>query len=392
MTTMKRALVARRGWTARVIGAACLALGLTGCGGGGGGDGGSTPVAAVTVNAPSPTALSADVLEGTALSDVALSGTVSGDVAGLTGRAVYVVVEDPASLFEANAQLQLQQSGSVWQYRLDLRGRTLETSGRRTGNLRVFVCLDPGCASRLNGTPIMIPFDVNVVPGMTLATHALQFTVPFGTVPAEQAVDVALSPFSTTWVSGDDKPYDPATTKTLVLLNGGKPVSGAPLRFRLTPAIPGTYTERIRVHTEAMLGPNLSRGIDQYIDITYTVTPNPALDHVFDPPALNITHSASDPLLQEHAYQLYTNFGYTQSWFGVVFDQSPVRGSTAPYDSWWDDRMRYSSACTGSIGPGGTTTYDCMQPGTYTARVLYLITGSSGSRVVEFPITLTVTP
>jgi hypothetical protein len=390
MEQTTRAVSGRAGWAARAALAWSLALGMSGCGGGGG-DGPAAPAASVTVNAPSVSALNAEVLQGTTLPAVTLSGTVSGDVAGLAGRSVYVVVEDPASMFEANALLQLQQAGAVWQYTLSLTGRTLDTSGRRTGNLRVFVCLDAACTSRLNGTPISIPFDVNVVPGMTLGTHALQFTVPFGTVPAEQTVDVALSSFSTTWVSSDDKPYDPSTTKTLVLLNGNQANTGTQLRFRLTPAIPGTYTERIRVHTEAILGTNLSRDVNEYIDITYTVTPNDAVDHVFDPPALNLTHSASNPLLQEHGYRLYTNFGYIQSWVGVVFDPPPVANPTGPYNSWWDDYMRYSYACVG-IGGGSSTVYDCLKPGVYTARVQYRITGSSSSRIVELPITMTVTP
>lgn len=390
MGPTSRAVNGRKGNAARAALAWGLALALTGCGGGGG-DGPSAPAAAVTVNAPSLTALNADVLEGTAMPGVVMSGTVSGDVASLAGRSVYVVVEDPASLFEANALLQLQQTGAVWQYTLSLTGRTLDTNGRRTGNLRVSVCLDAACTSRLNGTPISIPFDINVVPGMTLGTHALQFTVPFGTVPDEQTVDVALSSFSTTWVSSDDKPYDPSATRTLVLLNGNQANTGTQLRFRLTPAIPGTYTERIRVHTDAMLGVNLSRDVNQYIDITYTVTPNDALDHVFDPPALNLTHSASNPLLQEHGYQLYTNFGYTQTWVGVVFDPPPV-ATTGPYNSWWDDHLRRSHACIGTILDGGAVNYDCMKPGVYTARVRYQITGSSGSRIVELPITLAVTP
>jgi hypothetical protein len=343
------------------------------------------------VNPPSVSALNADVLEGSALDTVVLSGTVSGDVNSLSGRTVYVIVEDPAALFEPTATLQLQQAGSVWQYTLTLRGRALGTSGRRTGNVRVFVCLDAACNSRLNGTPIAIPFNVNVMPGMVLSTQTIQVTVPFGTVPPEQAVDVALSPFSTAWVSSDATPFNPALTKTLVLVDGNQWNPGPQVRFRLTPAIPGTYTERVRVHTTATIGPNLSRDFDQFIDVTYTVTPNDAIDHVFDPPSLNITHSASNPLMQEHRYQLYTNFGTTQVWRGVVYDPAPSTANGTSF-LWWNDNLRQSSVCLAYVVSGGGFTYDCLPPGVYTAKVQYELFGPSGSRIVEFPITMTVTP
>jgi len=368
-----------------------IALGLASCGGGGGDSGSTAP--GVTVNAPSTTSIKTEVLEGSTAPNVVLSGTVSGDPNSLSGRSVYVVVEDPASLFESNGVLQLQQSGGVWQYSLNLTGRALVTTGRRTGTLRVFVCLDPGCSTRLNGTPIAIPFDVNVVPAMVLSTHTVSVTVPFGTVPPEQSVDIALSSFSSTWLSNDDEPFNPALIKTLQLVEGNQWNSGTQLKFRLTPAIPGTYTERISVLTQATISPGQSRDYLQYIDITYTVTPNDAIDHVFDPASLSITHSLSNLLAQQHPYQLYTNFGTSvQSYGGVTYDPSPVSSSTGAFIPWWNDSQRTSFPCIGTVGVGGLINYDCLAPGVYTARVLYQLSGINGTEVVEFPITMTVTP
>jgi hypothetical protein len=383
MSAMKR----RAGFVVRAVIMSSFVLALVGCGGGGGE--GTQSQSSVTVNAPSLKVLNAEVLEGTALSTVVLTGSVSGDVTNLAGRTLYVVVEDPATLFESNAMLQLQQSGGAWLYTLNLVGRPLATVGRRTGTLRVFVCLDAACATQLNGTPIAIPFDVNVLAPMTLSAQSLQFSVPFGTLLGEQVVDVGLSPLSTTWAANDVTPYNPYQANPLQLLNGGQLNSAGPLRFKLAAAVPGTYSSRISVITQPQVAPDRTMHVEQFIDVTYTVTANDALDHVFDPPALNLVHSATNPLLQEHGYQLLTNTGYTSSWAGVVFDPPQVANPTGPYNNWWSGS--YSYACIGTVG-GSMTDFDCMQPGVYTARVQYQVSGPSGSHIVELPITMTVTP
>jgi hypothetical protein len=373
-----------RGWAwlrAATMFAAAL---LASCGGGGDGP---PPAPAVTVGPPSVTTLNTTVLENTSLADVVLAGTVSGDVASLSGRQVFVIVEDPASLFESAALLQLQQAGAVWNYNLTLRGRALTTPGHRTGNLRVFVCLDAACNTRFIGTPISIPFDVNVVPGLVLSTKTINVTAPFGTVPPDQLVSVAMSSFSSNWVPSDANPFNPAITKTLTIVGEGQPTSASQLTLRLGLAIPGTYAERVRVHTSATIGANLARDFDEFIDITYTITDNPSIDYASSPPSLSLTQSATDTLVRPAPYQFITNFGTVQTSVTVVYDPPPAP-TAGPFNSWWELANQTYHSCVGN----GTPTVDCLAPGVYTARVQYQLTGPLGTHTVEYPITLTVVP
>ena len=154
--------------------------------------------------------------------------------------------------------------------------------------------------------------------------------------------------------------------------------------LRLGIAPPGTYTMRVGIHTLATLGMSLPRDIDDFIDITYTVTDNPNVDYAFSPPSLQLTQSASDHLVHPASYLLVTNTGTTATWLGVVFDPP-----TPQVGFWWDDYQRMYHTC---VGNGGLTDFVCLDPGEYTARVQYQLDGPLGSHMVEYPITLTVTP
>jgi len=371
---------------------AAMMLCLAGCGGGGGGGGdGSSTLSSVTVSAPQVTplnALNTDVLSGSALPTLVLTGTVSGDLGALNGRTVYMIVEDTAGLFTATPSVDLRIVGAVAQYTLTLQGQTLTATGRRQGNVRVFVCLDLQCNTRLAGTPLSIPFDFNVEAGLTLSQIDFNISVPFGTVPGDQTVTVTLSSHSSSWSATDLTPFNPAVPNPLTIVGANQPQSGNQLTFRLGAAAPGSYVGRIGLRTTATIG-NQTLDINESINVNYTVTASP-VSHVFDPPSLSLTRVYGNPLIQEHGYQLITNTGYTQTGLGMEFDPppAPVPG---PFDNWWNDNLRQSYSCIGTIGGGGVTNYDCLPQGTYTARVRYRIDGPSGfSSVVAFPITLNV--
>lgn len=122
--------------------------------------------AAVTVGAPQPSTITGQVmrngrLAATSGSSIAISGTVGGDIFSLAGATLYVIVEDPSSLFESGASVQIMP-GDPWRYQLLLQPRALPTAGRFTGTLRAFACTDPACNTRLGGTPLLIPYDVTV--------------------------------------------------------------------------------------------------------------------------------------------------------------------------------------------------------------------------------------
>lgn len=111
-----------------------------------------------------PSAIGANQRPGATMDDVVLRGALGGNVAGLNGVAVYVVVEDPASLFQSQAPLTVQAEGAGYAYTLRLTGKALTTAGHFTGNLRIFACLDTQCKQPLGGTPLSVPYDVTVGP------------------------------------------------------------------------------------------------------------------------------------------------------------------------------------------------------------------------------------
>ncbi|MBJ7311586.1 hypothetical protein ACFOLJ_11750 [Rugamonas sp. CCM 8940] len=151
------------------------AIFLAGCGGGGsyggsgntggtGGTGGGATSSDVTVGPATPSAIGANKPLGATMDNVVLRGSLSGNVAGLNNVPVYVVIEDPASLFQSQAVLTVQADGANYGYALNLVGKPLTTSGHFNGNLRIFACLDTQCQRPLGGTPLSVPYDVTVSP------------------------------------------------------------------------------------------------------------------------------------------------------------------------------------------------------------------------------------
>lgn len=389
---------------------------LSACGGGGGGGASPAPVVAppapapVTVGPPGLTAVNATVLQGQALQAIVLRGALTGGVESLEGRPVYVQVVDPAELFQPTALLAVERLATGWQYGLDLRGRGLTTLGQRTGTLQVLACLDAACTQPLAGSPVRVPYDVNVVPGLALSTDLIELSVPFGTLPAVQTVGVTLSGLSDGFVARNATPYDPNRTQSAIVAAGGAfnatglPVSGVennlrqaagPLAITLLPAPPGRVDETITVSSTVVQGPGQGSTLfERNITVRYTVTPNPGLDHVFYPPRMDITRRATDTQVAYHGYTLVAGTGLTAILQGVDVLTRPAGASTGPVDSWLQNFSSLSTTvCTGSIVPGNPgLVYSCLQPGLYTAQVRWRLQGATGSRVVTFPVTMTVTP
>lgn len=397
-----------------VVGLAVLAL-LSACGGGGGG-GTSPPAevppapAPVTVGTPGVTALNATVLQGQALQGVVLRGALTGGVESLEGRPVYVQVVDPAELFQPTALLAVERLATGWQYSLDLRGRVLTTLGQRTGTLQVLACLDAACLQPLAGSPVRVPYDVSVVPGLALATDLIEVSVPFGTLPAVQTVGVALSGLSDGFVARNATPYDPNRPQSAIVAAGGAfnaaglRVSGAenslrqsagPLAITLLPAPPGRVDETLVVTSNVVQGPGQGSTLfERQITVRYTVTPHPALDHVFYPPRMDITRRAGDTTVAFHGYTLVAGAGRVAVLEGVDLLTRPAGASTGPLGGWLQNFSSLSSTvCTGSTDPvGGGLVFSCLPPGLYTAQVRWRLQGTDGSRVVVYPVTMTVTP
>jgi len=379
-------------WGAHAGAAGWLCIMLAACGGGGGGDGAAEQV---TVGPASPAAVQVHTLQGQAMPNQQVSGSVSGNVHSLQGRTIYVVVEDPASLFESSAQAVVENTAAGYRYTLYLQGRTLAQAGHFTGQLRLHACLDAQCSQHLAGTPFAVPFDVNVEAGLTLDRKHVEVSVPFGTVPADEPINVSLSGYSSGWVANNNTPYNPSVpTRVEVRPQAGALLPPGQMTLHFAPAKPGTYNETVRVNTVATLPDRREISFEETVEITYTVTPNPALDHVFSPQQLALTIAYGDPLIHESGYELVTNTGVTATWQGIDFLTHPSGvAMTGPFDRWWSEYpYKAAYACTVSFGSGGVRVNDCMPPGEYSAQVRYQLDGPGGSRVVAMPIKLTVTP
>lgn len=344
------------------------------------------------------------LLQGETMSDTQLTGTLSGDVEALNGKPIFVTVEDPAGLFQPTAMLFLTKPATGWQYRLDLTGKTLDTSGHHTGTLKVRACLDAACASPLAGTPVQVPYDVTVTAGLVVAP-SLQVTVPFGTVPDLQYLDIGRSSPSSTWVaenvtavdgrervvmvgqSSTDTAYGGASFPNIITS------SDARLKLRLLPALPGAYTELVRVRTTAQLPDGRQRNYASDVTVLYTVTPNPAVDHVFWPSRLDLTRRQNDPLAKDAFHMLVPGPGVTAQFLRVDYrGVQPAAGSSGTFFEWYFYNSGSTGICINPYLPGVGNVQSCLGAGVYTAEVRYRLTSAAGSRDVSFPISLTVMP
>jgi hypothetical protein len=377
--------------SAVVLSAAAL---VSGCGGGGGG--GST-VSTVTVSAPS----SMPVIASTKLvddyyDDIEFSGMISGNLDSLNGKSVFVLVEDPANLFQAEGYLIIQRLASGSTYTLKLKGKQLKAVGHFTGNVRVRACLDAACTQPIAGTPLLLPYNVKVEAGLTVSRNEINMTVPFGTVPAPEMVDIGYSSFGKGWVANISSPYRGIVEEhTLSIGNttyhypyptiGVLPAKGTILQdkqmqIQIHPTKPGNYFHNVKVSAGATLPNRRELIYEQTVTVRYNVTPNPAINSLFYPAALDFTLKQQSTIMH-YDYQLVTNIGVASQFVGIEY--LSAAGTAGPVNSWWNefpDQFAHTCSVT------------CLTPGVYTAQVRYrLVTQKGIIGDVLFPIRMTVT-
>lgn len=163
--------------TALLIGGTLSACGGGGGGGGGiGGGGGSSSATDVTITNVQFKPIVAQVYEGQIgdfISFQLAPGTnevtadATGNFASLNGRTLYTIVEDPDHIlngqYGASVVLPLQPTGN--KLVLDFT-QVNPQPGRYVGPLKISVCLDPQCQTKLGGTPVSIPYDITVLAGL----------------------------------------------------------------------------------------------------------------------------------------------------------------------------------------------------------------------------------
>ncbi len=361
---------------------------LTGCGGGGGeGPSSGSGSGAVTIGPPTTGGLTVSLLPGDSTPNFAVTGKLNGDFNSLNGKTVYVTVEDPASLFQPEARLLFLLDGNQWNYELTLWGKPVSQAGHFAGALRIFACLDQGCAQPLAGAPISVPYDVTVPDSLKVSQNVVNVTTPFGTVPEDQKIGITLSNFGSTWIASNVTPYTGGIN--LVTPSPEGRASTGDLTLRFAPERPGTYTEIIRVNAPMSLPPR-ERMETQEITVNYTVTPS-NVEYFFWPNRLDLTKSRRDVSTGYSTYRLLTLPDVQAESVAVEYlPGSP--NSTGPTNNWWSDYWRSYSACRGFTQPEGSIGSDGLAEGVYRAQVRYRVLSISGTQDILMPITLTVTP
>lgn len=168
---------------------------LASCGGGGGG--GSEPPApdpalSVRLGNVRVAAATQRVFEGDRLSDLTITADVTGDLARLNGQTLHVLVEDPSGLFTGTPRVMI--SGNGIDNRVDLPAQpTTGRVGSYRSPLRLRVCLDSACTRPIQGTPVELPLQVDVLAGLRLAEPTpVVIELPFGTTPTARSLAALL--------------------------------------------------------------------------------------------------------------------------------------------------------------------------------------------------------
>lgn len=381
-------------WPTKIFGTMLIcALILTGCGGGGSGDGAApNPVPArnvVTVGAPSPARITATTFADEPLGPIELKGEITGDVASMEGKPVYLAIEDPQQIVGKVATLSLTRTVTGFAYLLSFNmNAPYATAGRFTGNVKVFACMDPACQQPIAGTPMSIPYELEVEPRLTVSRSEITVSVPFGTVPSPQQVDVSWSPLSKGWKASNNPNGQMLQTAypTPIPASDHGWLTDRVLQVNFLAAQPGNYVNEIQVDNMATLPDGRSFMFSKIIKVNHTVTPSEVEFMVLPSTSLELTHSASSRESRFHHHQVLPNIGV--HWMLLGVDYLTAAGQSGPVTSWWEDRTY--KTCVGD--PHSTGPWDCLVPGIYTAQLRYRIVTAQSTRDITVPVRMTVTP
>jgi YVTN family beta-propeller protein len=186
----------------------CLALAACGGGGGGGGGGGfpglvggvpgtTTP----TDNTPAAITFSPAKLTGNQQTGISASYVVKVNVANpdlFTGP-VYVLVLDSAQILKQGDGLRLVTVDRIT-YSATLNTSASLAPGRYQGTFSVSLCKDQACAAQYTGSPVSLPYDLNVTatPLAAIASSSTRATVHVGAANPPE-VDVQVGGPGGTW-------------------------------------------------------------------------------------------------------------------------------------------------------------------------------------------------
>lgn len=440
-----------------VVGSVVLSVILGACGGGGGGGGGgvglgSLPIVAngqpatadadgsapanplvpgspppsganfTTVNlsiesvtnamAPGhPMTIAGTYYEKETVADVVLVGTAVGDFSVMSGKPLYVIIEDPAGLFRPNAQAMPITSPKPG-LMVPLYGAQLEKTGHLVGALRIYVCLDARCSIRLGNVPYSIPYDIIVKRDLRVEIDKRYATVnvPFPDRTMHVVSAVAETPpiLTARITPPEGRPVSSlkASVDTASNVDADAKISDngdgtATLSISVAAPFkrPGNYHADITVGSDiprpAADDPTYKEARTKSLTVSYDVRPlienSPA---VFSPPILEMTISSSEltaelaagPLGERAVPFAYSgvaanslNFGSTIEWVQPFPELVPKDPQSQPYYSYisggnkyyvgsdYLDVVNYRRCAYGA----NTSPPICLSVGTHSFRLSY---------------------
>lgn len=340
----------------------------------------ASTLAGVTAVLTAPSIVRAEIVQGQKMNNVSMSGTALGNVTALAGRTLYIIIEDPHSLFEVRPSV----SQSSTHVTIFATGKTLPTAGLLAGNLKIYACLDPQCSTALAGSPLLLPYSVTVTPGVSADTESVSVFPGFGEVPAARSIRVNLPPGTTFWSAS-------------LLGGGGSPrvisvrsnsqrsniVGNVSVSFNLAAA--GTYRDTVRIAGSQVSASGSSVSFSKDIPVTYTVNPHDAVDAAISPVETVVPMKFGDAQASpSQTRTVVANTGVTLRQLGVEYLSAPAAAAGhARVNSWWSDASATASTCAGT---------SCLPAGTYQARVRYAKTKAGVSSDVFHAVTLQIYP
>lgn len=391
---------------------AMLVVLCAGCGGGGGGasaapsrpGGGGGPVEVFTpisISLGAPGAIRDVTYEGAAPHMETIRINYAGDPNALSGRTVYVVVEMPDERLylppEPPFPVYGQRAVEIW-----LRGREDHglPEGVHAGSMKIFACLDASCQTQLANSPLTLPYEIDVRPGLRVTPESLEMTTPYGVDLPVRTVSVTAPPGTDGWyVVPHDVPTDASPSSELLMRQWFvRPGPGNTMQFRAPSDVQaGRYAMDFMFDTVVpdLRYPDQPVRLVKIMRVSYTVTETGA--YAITPASAEVTHSLGSMHGPSAAWPELASqrAGGTFSRRGIRTDAFPAAAAGHPLLASW---LSYSATPFSSAAGFGLSACDlasriCLPPGTYRGALLLRHTAASGEHTdFEFPVQLTLTP
>jgi hypothetical protein len=369
------------------------------CGGGGGGGGGSEGVAAAqdgagtprpaqgpTVSAAPDQTIVRERLQESEGFGALLHVIATGDVSPLQGQTIYVVIEDPASLFKPTPQIELHSDlHGAW---IRLNHRPMDLPGRFQGELKVHVCLDAACGSELPGSPVKVPFDVIVRPGMTVDRDTIHLALGFGEVPPDQTIHVTLPPETVGEWSVFASLVQPNFSTLLVdhVQSTSPDARSGTLTLKVHPKEPGAHQKTYELSAIVRHSDGSHEFTRKTVTLRYDVARDERL-YVFYPATGSYTKVFGDFATILIREPMVT--GRPKRAVAVEYLSQPEAAKGHVLANSW-----YRPDFFSIIPCAGASPHECLPPGAYVARVHYQVEVGIGIGPIDafWPVTFEVLP